>query len=88
MAQGGGLEPPLARPKPAVLPLDDPRTFSFPVLLNIAPGQFDIMTFCVKIFNTFLNNLIYNKKDLQSLQVFFIIKKFVIMLLQEPESLT
>ena len=75
MAQGGGLEPPLARPKPAVLPLDDPRTFSFPVLLNIVPGQFDIMTFCVKIFNTFLNDLIYNKKDLQSLQVFFSYKE-------------
>ena len=75
MARGGGLEPPLARPKPAVLPLDDPRTFSFPVLLNIVPGQFNIMTFCVKIFNTFLINLIYNNKDLQSLQVFFSYKE-------------
>jgi hypothetical protein len=43
--------------------------------LNIVPGQFDIMTFCVKIFNTFLNNLTYNKKDLQSLQVFFSYKE-------------
>ena len=75
MARGGGLEPPLARPKPAVLPLDDPRTITFPVLFNLAPGQFNIMTFCVKIFNTFLNDLIYNKKDLQSLQVFFSYKE-------------
>jgi hypothetical protein len=45
------------------------------VLFDMAPGQFDIMTFCVKIFNTFLNNLTYNKKDLQSLQVFFSYKE-------------
>lgn len=75
MAQGGGLEPPLARPKPAVLPLDDPRTITFPVLFDMAPGQFAIITFCVKIFNTFLNNLNNNKKDLQSLQVFFSYKE-------------